>query len=297
MRISGTYTALVTPFDGASVDFKALSALIEDQIQNGISGLVPCGTTGETVNLSDEEIEQVVRTTLEVTRGRVPVMMGVGSNSTVKTQAWAKKAVALGVDSILVVTPYYNKPTQEGLYRHFRAVAESVEGMPICMYNVPGRTGVNLEPSTVQRLIEVPNIVALKDATGSLTVASELRLRCGDRLSLLSGDDFTSLPFLAQGGEGVISVASNVVPGPMSRLVAAARAGRLEEARALHFELYTLFGLLFVESNPIPAKTALHMMGRMSDFMRLPLCPMGAGNAERLKAELVRLGLVPAPTL
>lgn len=294
MNISGTYTALITPFKGDTVDLPAFRALVEDQIQNGIAGLVPCGTTGETVNLSDEEQDEVVAETIAVAAGRVPVMMGVGSNSTRKTLESVDRARRLGVSSLLVVTPYYNKPTQEGMIRHFRAVAERAGDLPLCLYNVPGRTGVNLEPSTVEKLLSVPNIVAIKDATGSPTVATELRLRCGGRLSLLSGDDFTTLPFMALGGDGVISVASNVVPGPMARLVAAAGAGRLDEARRLHFDLYTLFGLLFVESNPIPVKAALAMMGRIEDALRLPLCPMSAGNREKLRAELARLKLLPA---
>ncbi len=291
MRMMGLMTALVTPFRDDRVDESALRALVKHQIRGGVEVLVPCGTTGESVTLSLEERRQVIALTLEAADGLVPVVAGVGSNDTRATIEAARQAEALGAAGVLVVTPYYNKPTQEGLFRHFCAVAEAIS-IEVCLYNVPGRTGVHLEPATVERLTAVSNITAIKEATGNMMVASEILLRCGDRIALLSGDDFTALPFLALGGRGVISVASNVVPDRMSDLVMAGMAGAFESARRIHLELYPLFQALFVESNPIPVKAALAMMGMMSGELRLPLCDGREEHRAQLRTVLAHLGLL-----
>lgn len=291
MLMRGTMTALVTPMKNDAIDESAFKALVESQIAGGVTGLIPVGTTGEAVTLTPEERERVIALTVEYARGRASVMAGVGTNDTRSTIEASVRAKALGADGLLVVTPYYNKPTQEGLYRHFRAVADAVD-LDICLYNVPGRTGVHMEPATVERLMVAPNIKGIKEATGNMMVASELTLRCGDRLGMLSGDDFTTLPFLAQGGHGVISVATNVVPDLMSQLVNAALENRMAEAQKLHFKLYPLFQALFAESNPIPVKSALAMMGRMTGERRLPLCELGEANEVRLREVLVRLELL-----
>lgn len=290
--LNGTFTALVTPLRDDKVDVQALQALVQHQLRNGVKGLVPVGTTGEAVTLTEAEREEVIAVTLEAAGGRAPVLAGVGSNDTRLTIAAAKRAQALGAQGLLVVTPYYNKPTQEGMFRHFAAVAEAVD-IEVCLYNVPGRTGVNLEPATVARLLSIPNITGIKDATGNLMVASELILKGGHRLRMMSGDDFTTLGFLAQGGHGVISVASNVNPLRMSALVEATLRGDLETARRLHFQLYGLFQALFVESNPIPVKYALARMGLMQEERRLPLCPPSEATARRLDELLSALELLP----
>lgn len=292
MLMRGTMTALVTPLRNDAVDVPALKRLVEAQIAGGVTGLIPVGTTGEAVTLSEAERDQVIAITVETAAGRASVMAGVGSNDTRATIDAARRAKNLGADGLLVVTPYYNKPTQEGLYRHFSAVADATD-LDVCLYNVPGRTGVNLEPATVERLMANANIKAIKEATANLMIASELFLRCGERLSILSGDDFTALGLIAQGATGVISVASNVVPRDMNALVQAALEGRLEEARRIHYRLYPLFQVLFVESNPIPVKAALALMGELSEERRLPLCPMGEANHRRLVAELQALELLP----
>lgn len=291
MRMKGLMTALVTPMRDDRVDEPAFRDLIEAQIQAGVDALVPCGTTGEAVTLTLEEREQVIALAVETARGRVPVMAGVGSNDTRTTVEAARRAEALGASAVLVVTPYYNKPTQEGMYRHFRAVAESIS-IDVCLYNVPGRTGVSLEAATLARLAGVPNITAIKEATGNLMVQSEMMLAAGERISMLSGDDFTTLAFIAQGGQGVISVASNIVPELMGELVRGVAAGDLEHVRKVHFRLYPLFKALFLESNPIPVKTALAMMGRMTGEMRLPLYPMSEANQKVLRAAMEPLGLL-----
>lgn len=292
MLMRGTMTALVTPLRNDAVDVPALQRLVESQIAGGVTGLIPVGTTGEAVTLSEAERDQVIAITVETAAGRASVMAGVGSNDTRATIDAARRANNLGADGLLVVTPYYNKPTQEGLYRHFSAVADATD-LDVCLYNVPGRTGVNLEPATVERLMANANIKAIKEATANLMIASELFLRCGERLSILSGDDFTALGLIAQGATGVISVASNVVPRDMNALVQAALEGRLEEARRIHYRLYPLFQVLFVESNPIPVKAALALMGELSEERRLPLCPMGEATHRRLVAELQALELLP----
>jgi 4-hydroxy-tetrahydrodipicolinate synthase len=291
MTFHGALTALLTPFRGDAVDLDAFADLVEKQIAGGIAGLVPCGTTGEAPTLSVDEHEAVVRACVDVARGRVPVMAGIGSNDTATAIDNARRAEKAGVQGVLATAPYYNKPTQEGLYRHFKAIAEAV-GVEVCLYNVPGRSVVSIAPETVARLAEVPNITCVKEASGDMNVATRMLGLVGGRMALLSGDDFTVLPFVALGGVGTISVASNVVPERMVALVQAAREGRWDDARREHFALFDLFEALFVESNPIPVKTALALQGRMEERFRLPLCEIGKGSREKLVGVLRRHGLV-----
>jgi len=292
MRFSGAYTALVTPFKAGALDEARYRSFIEWQIEQGINGLVPCGTTGEAATLSHDEHEQVIRICVEQARGRVPVLAGAGSNNTAEAIRLTHFAKDAGADGALLITPYYNKPTQEGLYRHFAAIANAVD-FPIVPYNVPGRTSSNMLPATLGRLArECPNIVGVKEATGDLAQVSEVLEHCGSNFCLLSGDDFTVLPLLSLGGCGVISVSSNIMPAAMSKLCASFAQGDLENARALHFTLAPLNRAMFLETNPIPVKTALHMMGLMDLEFRLPLCPLNEGNAVKLREALHAAKLV-----
>jgi len=290
---SGSMTALVTPFRGGEFDERAYRDLIEFQIAAGTDALVPCGTTGESATLSHAEHDRVVEVCVEAAAGRVPVIAGAGSNSTSEAVRLTRHAKEAGADAALLITPYYNKPTQEGLYRHFSHVAERVD-IPVVLYNVPGRTGVNLLPETVARLAPVANVVAIKEATGDLRQVSRVIELCGDRIAVISGDDFTVLPLLAVGGKGVISVVSNVAPAEMAQLVDAFFAGDHVTAREMHYKLLPLAAALFLETNPIPAKTALGLMGRIDPELRLPLCEMGAGARERLEAALRVAGVLGA---
>jgi 4-hydroxy-tetrahydrodipicolinate synthase len=289
--IEGSITALATPFMDGALDEDAYRALIRMQLANGTTGLVPMGTTGESVTMTPEERERAIQLAVEEAKG-APVIAGTGSNDTRATIAATGRARDLGADAALIVTPYYNKPTQSGLYEHYRAVAKAHPGFPIVLYNVPGRTGVDLLPETCQRLCELSEVVAIKEATANLARTIDLVQKCGDRLALISGDDFTVLPFIACGGRGVISVSSNVAPRMMADLVQSAREGKLERARELQVKLNDLHRLLFVESNPIPVKWALHKMKLFGPDVRLPLVPMTEANARKLEAELAKLGLV-----
>ncbi len=289
----GSMTALATPFRQGAFDEAAYRALIRQQLAGGTSGLIPMGTTGEAVTMSAEERQRAIRVAVDEAAGRAAVVAGAGSNSTSETIEGMRLARDAGADGALIVTPYYNKPMQAGLVEHYKAVARAHPGFPIIVYNVPARTGVDLLPETMLRLCDdVPEVVAIKEATGSMPRAVELLEKCGERLTLLSGDDFTVLPFIACGGKGVISVSSNVAPRMMADLVAAARAGQLEQARALQVRMNELLRLLFVESNPIPVKWALHAMGLFGPEVRLPLVPMTEPNAKKLEAELLKLGLL-----
>jgi 4-hydroxy-tetrahydrodipicolinate synthase len=288
----GSLTALATPFKDGQLDEEAYRKLIRYQLANGTSGLVPIGTTGEAVTMSVEERVRAVRIAVEEAKGKTPVIAGSGSNDTRETIAMIAKVREAGADAALVVTPYYNKPTPAGLVQHYRAVARAHPGFPIVAYNVPGRTGLDMQPDTVLRLCDIAEVVALKEATGSLTRTIDLVEKCGERMTLLSGDDFTVLPFIACGGKGVISVSSNVAPRMMADLVAHARAGRLAESRDLQVKMNNLHRLLFVESNPIPVKWALHKMKLFGPELRLPLVPMGEANARKLEEELAKLGLL-----
>ncbi|MBI1921621.1 MAG: 4-hydroxy-tetrahydrodipicolinate synthase [Geobacter sp.] len=287
----GSIVAIVTPFANGAVDYGKLRELVEFQIAGGTDAIVPCGTTGEASTLDYEEHIQVVRTVVEQVNKRVPVIAGTGSNSTSEAIELTQKAKEVGADGALLVTPYYNKPTQEGLYRHYKAVAEAV-ALPQILYNVPGRTGVNLLPETVARLASISNIVAIKEATGSLQQASEVLALCGDQIDVLSGDDFITFPMMACGAKGVISVVANIMPKEVADLTDAFYAGDLEKARQLHLRLLKISNAMFIESNPVPVKTALGLMGKCSDEVRLPLCPMAEGNKAKLAGIMKEYGLI-----
>ncbi len=282
---SGAMTALITPFRNGEVDVEALEGLVEFQIGRGIHGLVPCGTTGEATTMSEAEDRLVIETVVRVAGGRVPVVAGTGSNNTASAIKYTKMAEEAGADGSLQVAPYYNKPTQEGLYRHFAAIAESTD-LPIILYNIPGRTSVTITAETTARLAELPNIVGTKEATHSMDMTSDIRRLCGPEFSILSGDDPLTLPIMALGGTGVISVSANVAPGAVSDLVDALRSGdatEIDRGRELHYELLPLFRALFLETNPIPVKTAASLLGLCSDEMRLPLAPMEETNLQILR--------------
>ena len=292
---SGTFTALVTPFRNGEVDVEALEGMVEFQIGHGVSGLVPCGTTGETPAMSEAEDRLVVETVVRIASGRVPIIAGTGSNSTDMAIKYTKMAQEEGADGSLQVAPYYNKPTQEGLYRHFAAIAESTE-LPLVLYNIPGRTGVTISAETMARLAEIPNIVGVKDSTLSMNMVADVIALCGEDFDVLSGDDPMTLPLIALGGRGVISVASNVAPGAVSEMVRALVEGDRERGRELHYQLLPLFRALFVETNPIPVKTAASLLGLCSDEMRLPLVPMEGENLRVLQETLDRCAhLLPTP--
>jgi len=288
---TGSIVAIVTPFRKGKLDERALGDLIEWQIANGTNGIVPCGTTGESATLTHEEHHRVVKLTVEVAKRRVPVIAGTGSNSTDEAISLTKHAKEAGSDGALLITPYYNKPTQEGLYRHYKAVAEAVD-IPQILYNIPGRTGVNMLPSTVARLAVMKNIVGVKEGSGSVQQASEIAQTCGDRLAVLSGDDPLTLPMMAVGAKGVITVTANVMPKEMAQLVASFLAGRIDEARQLHFKLSPLFTALFYETNPIPVKEALGLMGKIDPELRLPLCAMGTDNRNQLARVMKEMQLI-----
>jgi 4-hydroxy-tetrahydrodipicolinate synthase len=289
---SGVGTALVTPFTrGGAIDEPALRALVARQVEGGVHFVVPCGTTGETPALSDDERERVIRITVEVCAGRIPVLAGVGGYNTADVAETAGAVEALGVQGLLSVTPYYNKPTQEGLYQHYAAIA-SRTALPIIVYNVPGRTGCNVEPRTLARLAEIPNIVAVNEASGNMTQICEVCRAVPPDFTVLSGDDALTLPLVAVGGRGVISVASNVVPGRMARLVNAALAGDFAAARAEHDALLPLMLVNFIESNPIPVKAALAMMELCDDVYRLPMVPPSEPSKARIRQTLKDLGIL-----
>ena len=287
----GVLTALVTPFRDGEIVEAALRALVERQIAAGIDGLVPCGSTGESATLSHAEHRRVVEIVVLATRGRVPVVAGAGSNNTreaIELTLYAKEA---GADGALLISPYYNKPTQEGLYRHYKAIAEAVD-LPIVLYNIPGRTSVNMLPPTVARLSSFKNIVAIKEGSGSLQQVSDIIHACGERLTVLSGDDALTLPMMAVGAKGVITVTANIVPEDMAKMTDAFADGKLAEARKLHYKMSPLFAALFYETNPIPVKEALGMMGKCTAELRLPLCPMAADTREKLSRALKDYGLI-----
>jgi len=286
----GSIVAIVTPFRKGKVDEKALGELIEWHIAQGTNAIVPCGTTGESATLDYKEHYRVIDFTVRTVNKRVPVIAGTGANSTDETIEITQQAKKSGADAALLVAPYYNKPTQEGLFRHYRAVAEKVD-LPIVLYNVPGRTAVNILPATVARLAEIRNIVAIKEATGDMKVSEVIRL-CGDKLDVISGDDFTTLPLLALGGKGVISVSANVAPKDVSQMCSFWMKGQHDKARAIHYKLEPLNAAMFIETNPIPVKTALAMMGKIQEEFRLPLCEMAPANREKLKKVLVDLKLI-----
>ncbi|NCD26008.1 MAG: 4-hydroxy-tetrahydrodipicolinate synthase [Deltaproteobacteria bacterium] len=292
MQFKGAFTALVTPFSNGVVDEEAYRNLIEWQVQNGINGVVPCGTTGESATLSHAEHKEVIRICVDQVKGRIPVLAGAGSNNTAEAVELARFAKEAGADGALLITPYYNKPTQEGLYQHFKRIAAEVS-LPYILYNVPGRTSVNLLPATVARLYkDIPEVLGIKEATGDLNQVSQVLEKCGPDFQVLSGDDFTVLPLLSVGGCGVISVVSNILPHVMSAMTSAWFAGDIPTAQKMHFDLAPFSRMMFLETNPIPAKTALSMMGRVKLELRLPLVPMSEANTETLRAFLKDKGLI-----
>lgn len=296
VAFQGCGTALITPFlpDG-SLDETALRRLVRWQIAEGIDFLVPGGTTGESPTLTREEHLRVVAITLEEARRerRVPVLAGAGGNNTAGVIALAREIERLGADGILSVAPYYNKPTQEGLYQHYAAIAAAVR-LPIVLYNVPGRTSSNIEPATVARLAKIPNITGIKEASGSITQMTDVLAAVPAEFTVLSGDDALALPLIALGGRGVVSVASNEIPGPMTELIRFARAGDWPAARRLQFQYWPLFQMNFVESNPIPVKAVLARLGYCQEVYRLPLVPLSSGAREKLERALAAVGLAVA---
>jgi 4-hydroxy-tetrahydrodipicolinate synthase len=287
----GALTALITPFRDGAVDEKALRDLIEWQIQSGIDGLVPCGSTGESATLTHSEHERVIKLTIEQTRKRVPVVAGTGSNSTAEAIRLTAAAREMGADGALLISPYYNKPTQDGIFRHYKMIAASVD-LPLLVYNIPGRTASNIAPETFARLAELKNIAGVKEASASMDQSSDIIHLCGERLAILSGDDALTLPLIALGAKGVISTCSNVMPREMHDLAAAALAGDFKRAREIHYRMLPLIRSLFVETNPIPVKQALAFMGKCANELRMPLVPMTAGPAEKLRLSMKDLRLL-----
>ena len=287
----GSFVAIVTPFKNGKVDAKALKDLIEFHIENGTNGIVPCGTTGESATLSHHEHEEVIRIAVETCRGRVPVLAGTGSNATHEAIELTLSAQKLGADGALLITPYYNKPTQQGLYQHFAAVAKETR-LPIILYNVPSRTSINMLPETVARLSKIENIVGIKEASGNLVQVSEIIQSCSTDFEVISGEDALTWPILALGGKGVISVTANLVPEKLSKLCKAALKGDMAIARSLHYELLKLNDVMFIETNPIPVKAALVIMGRIDNEFRAPLCPPSDQNLSTLKSVLREYTLV-----
>lgn len=292
-KFSGAITAIVTPFkkDG-SVDVVALKNLVKFQIQNGINGIVPCGSTGEAATMNNNEYQLVVRTVVEEARGRVPIIAGAGSNDTQKAIQLSRFAKEAGADALLHVTPFYNKPTVSGLIAHYSAIAEAVD-MPIILYNVPGRTGLNAIASTTIRIAkEVPQVVGVKEASGDIVQMMNIIKGSSSSFSILSGDDSLTLPLLSAGGSGCISVVSNEIPKAFSQLIAHGLEGNFKQARALHFKFWDLMNVNFIETNPQPVKTALSMMGKIQEVFRLPLVPMEEKNKETLRKVLKEVDLI-----
>ncbi len=288
----GSIVAIVTPFKSGKVDEKKLRDLIDFQIKNGTSGIVPCGTTGESATLNFDEHEKVIEITIDQVKKRVLVIAGTGSNSTEEAIMLTKQAASAGADASLQVSPYYNRPTQKGLYEHFKAIAQSVK-IPIILYNIAGRTGVNIEPETIAKLAQdCKNIVAVKEASGSLDQMSRIKQLCPKDFDLISGDDGLTLPVLSIGGTGIISVVANIVPRDVADLVSAFEKGDLKKARELHYKLLPLIKAVFLETNPIPVKTAMGLLGMCEPGLRLPMCSMSEGNLEKLKKALEDYGLL-----
>lgn len=285
---AGALTALITPFRDGEVDYKALRELVEAQIQGGIEGLVPCGSTGESINLSDEEHAGVIRAVVQAAKGRVPVLAGAGTASTKHTLELCHSARDAGADGVLVVVPYYNRPTQEGLFAHFKAVGEH-GSLPVVLYNIPGRTGSDLSISTLERIADIKQVVGVKEATGNVLRSQEIAGNFGERFTILSGDDALTLAVLAVGGHGVISVTSNLAPAPVSKVVRLFREGNLPAARALHQKLLPLHAAMFVEVNPAPIKAALAIKGQIAPEIRLPLVWPSEASLEKIRRAIQRM--------
>jgi 4-hydroxy-tetrahydrodipicolinate synthase len=288
---TGSMVALVTPFKNGQVDWPALEGLVDFHLKSGTDGIVPCGTTGESATLSHQEHDDVIKAVIRAVSKRVPVIAGTGSNSTDEAVRLTREAEKSGADGALMISPYYNRPTQEGIYQHYKKVASEV-GIPIIVYNIPGRTGSKIEPETLARLAEIDNIAGVKEATGSVDQAIDVIRLCGDRLAVFSGEDSLIFSLMALGGKGVISTVANVAPKQTAELTTACLLGNWEKGRELQLALIPLIRSLFIETNPIPVKTALSLMGRCSGELRLPLTPMAEGNLGKLKQALRDFGLV-----
>ena len=287
----GSLVAIVTPFVNGKLDEKRFNSLLEFQIKNGTSGIVPCGTTGESATLSLKEHERVVEITVQTVAGRVPVIAGAGSNNTAEAIRLTRYAKGAGADGVLLISPYYNKPTQKGIYLHFKAIAEEVD-IPIVLYNIASRTGINIEPDTVAKLAQIKNIVAIKEASGNLSQMAQIVKVCGDNIALISGDDALTLPVLSIAGIGVISVVANIVPAQTAQLIKLFEDGKIEESRKIYYQLLPLVKAMFIETNPGPVKQALGMMGLVKPELRLPLSPMLPDNEEKLRQVLKEYGLI-----
>jgi 4-hydroxy-tetrahydrodipicolinate synthase len=288
----GSIVALITPFKNGKLDVEGLKKNLSFQLENETDGFLPCGTTGETPCLEEEEWQEVVKTTIDFVNKRKPVIVGTGTNNTQKTIKYTVLAEKFGADACLVVVPYYNKPTQEGLYHHFKEIAKSVK-IPIILYNIPSRTGINLLPKTLEKLVaDCPNIVGIKEASGNLDQVSEIISRLGKDFCVLSGDDSLTLPILALGGKGVISVLANILPKETHLLVKNFLTGNIQEAQKIHLKYFKLMKALFIETNPIPIKTAMNLMGLPAGELRLPLTPMSKENLEYLKSVMRELNLI-----
>ena len=287
----GVFVAIVTPFKNGKIDEEALRGLIDFQIAGGVDGIVPCGTTGESATLNHEEHDQVIRIAVDACKGKASVLAGTGSNSTQEAIQLSRNAKNAGADGLLQITPYYNKPNQEGLYHHFSSIADAVD-LPIVLYNVPSRTSVNMVPETVVRLAKIEKIVGIKEASGSLQAISKIIDDCGKDFTVLSGDDPLLWPILAIGGKGVISVTANILPAKVAALCKAAAIGDIAEARSLHYELMDINDSLFIDTNPIPVKAALHLMGKIENELRGPLIELSKDTLERLKKAMACHGLL-----
>lgn len=287
----GSMVAMVTPFRDGQVDEAKIRELVEFHVKNGTDAIIPCGTTGESPTLSHDEHKKVVEATIKAAGGRVPVVAGTGSNSTAEAIELTEHAKKAGADGVLMVCPYYNKPTQNGLIAHYRAVAERVD-IPIIMYNIPGRTGVNMLPETVATLAELPNVVGIKEASGSLDQMTDVIHQCGDRITVVSGDDSLTLPLMSVGGKGVISVIANIIPKETAEMSRAALNGDWKRAREIHLRMFPLCKAMFYETNPIPVKTAMQLLGRLNGELRLPLSPMSDANKEKLAKAMKAYGLL-----
>lgn len=289
--LRGSFVAIVTPFRDGEVDWGGLEKLIEFQIEGGTNVIVPCGTTGESPTLSHDEHDQVIEFAVKKVNGRVPVVAGTGSNSTAEAIRLTKHAEEVGADGSLQVAPYYNKPTQEGLYRHYRAIADAVS-IPLIVYNIPGRSGINIDPPTVARMAEIENIAGIKEASGSMNQITAVIRLCGPDFIVVSGDDPITFPLICSGGHGVISVVANIIPKENSEMCRLALEGNYDEARKLYFKMLPLSHAMFVETNPAPAKAALEMMGMISAEVRLPLAPLLPASREKLKKVMEEYGLL-----
>lgn len=288
----GSMVAIITPFNNdGSVNEEKFRELVEFQVENGTDVIVPCGTTGESATLNYEEHDLVVRACIEQVNGRVPVIAGTGSNSTAEAVEMSMHAKEMGADGLLLVSPYYNKPSQEGLYQHYKTIAAEV-ALPQVLYNVPGRTGMNMVAETTIRLAEIDNIVAVKEASGDVTQASEIINKAGDKIDVLSGDDFLTLPLMACGAKGIISVTANIMPKEVKAMVTAINEGRWDEAQAMHLKMLDIHNAMFIESNPVPVKTALSLMGKCGASVRQPLADLQPASLEALKSVMANYDLI-----